>query len=120
MWLACHTQEEIAEALGCTRDEVRRQTDGFGDLGNLAESPKAAAIHATDFDPPLYNVWKQQTRTPGSSHFGNSDARWVDNLLYLYTRPFDVVVDPFAGGGAKVPPLGQSKTAAIADASAFR
>lgn len=26
--------------------------------------------------------------------------RWVDNLLYLYTKPFDVVVDPFGGGGS--------------------
>jgi DNA modification methylase len=26
----------------------------------------------------------------------------VDNLLYLYTEPFDIVVDPFAGGGATI------------------
>jgi hypothetical protein len=51
---------------------------------------------------PLYNVWKQQEKTPGSGHFGNSDVRWVDNLLYLYTKPFDVVVDPFGGGGSTI------------------
>ena len=63
---------------------------------------KANAEHATDFDIPIYNVWKQQTKSEGSSHFGNSEVRWVDNLLYLYTKPFDVVVDPFAGGGSTI------------------
>ena len=26
----------------------------------------------------------------------------LDNLLYLYTKPFDIVVDPFAGGGSTI------------------
>ena len=29
---------------------------------------------------------------------GNSEVRWLDNLLYLYIRPFDIVVDTFASG----------------------
>jgi DNA modification methylase len=29
-------------------------------------------------------------------------VRWVDNLLYLYTQPFDIVVDPFGGGGSTI------------------
>jgi len=62
----------------------------------------AAAEHATDFDLPIYNVWKQQTKTAGSGHFGNSEVRWLDNLLYLYTNPFDIVVDPFGGGGSTI------------------
>lgn len=33
-------------------------------------------IHAVDFDPPLYNVWKQQEKTPGVRHPGNSELRW--------------------------------------------
>ena len=76
--------------------------EDIGEIGKVAESPKAAAAHAVDFEPPIYNVWKQQTKTAGSSHFGNSEVRWVDNLLYLYTKPFDVVVDPFAGGGSTI------------------
>jgi hypothetical protein len=92
-------------ALGISKTEAianARAPPRFGEIGNLAESAKPAASHLTDFDPPLYNVWKQQTKTPGSAHFGNSEARWVDNLLYLYTEPFDVVVDPFAGGGSTI------------------
>jgi len=101
LWLACCTQDEIAAECGCTRDEVR----GFGDFGDIAKFPKthqAAAEHATDFEPPLYNIWKQQTKTAGSTHFGNSEIRLLDNLIYLYTSPFDIVVDPFAGGGSTI------------------
>jgi hypothetical protein len=42
-------------------------------LGNSASLPKfpkdgiAAAEHATDFDPPIYNIWKQKEKTSGSS-----------------------------------------------------
>lgn len=104
LWLACHTQEEIAATVGISQGEVAKNIPN----GNLAEwhisdAQRAAAGHATDFEPPIYNIWKQQTKTAGSGHFGNSEVRWVDNLLYLYTKPFDVVVDPFAGGGSTIP-----------------
>ena len=67
------------------------------------KATSVAALHTEeDFETPLYNVWKQQTKTAGVKHFGNSDVRWVDNLLYLYTKPFDIVVDPFAGGGSTI------------------
>jgi hypothetical protein len=50
----------------------------FGEFGKLAENPKAAASHATDFQVPLYNIWKQQEKTAGSSHFGNREVRWFE------------------------------------------
>ncbi len=99
MWLACHTQEEIAEATNTPQQTV---ADLLPKMAELPDSVKPAAAHLTDFTPPLYNVWKQQEKTPGSGHFGNSEVRWVDNLLYLYTQPLDVVVDPFAGGGSTI------------------
>jgi len=98
-WLACDTQEEIAERESVSRMDVSRVCN---EMAELPESYKPAASHLTDFDPPLYNVWKQQTKSSGSNHFGNSEPRWVDNLLYLYTKPFDIVVDPFAGGGSTI------------------
>lgn len=66
----------------------------------IVEENRNNAEHATDFAVPVYNVWKQQTKSEGSEHFGNSEVTWVDRLLYLYTQPFDVVIDPFAGGGS--------------------
>lgn len=103
LWLSCRTQEEIAEEVGVTQGEVAKSIPN-GDIAewNISESAKALSSHAAEFEVPIYNVWKQQEKTPGSSHFGNSEVRWVDNLLYLYTNPFDVVVDPFAGGGSTI------------------
>lgn len=105
LWLACWTQEEIAAAVGAPQKSVDDVIKGFSENGrpaNLAKSDLAAAEHATDFTPPIYNIWKQQEKSSGSSHFGNSEIRWLDNLLYLYTQPFDVVIDPFAGGGSTI------------------
>ena len=42
-------------------------------LGTKANKP--AADLATNFETPIYNVWKQQEKTAGSSHFGNSASR---------------------------------------------
>jgi hypothetical protein len=87
LWMACYTHEEIAEALECPKRTVTDAITTLGENGKPAASAQsAAAQHLTDFDPPLYNVWKQQERTPGVGHFGNSEVRWLDNLLYLYTQ----------------------------------
>jgi hypothetical protein len=99
LWLSCHTQEEIAEKENLTQQAVAKLSEGFTTFGSLAESCKPAALHQVDFEVPLYNVWKQQTKSGDLKHFGNSEATFVDRLLYLYTEPFDVVVDPFAGSG---------------------
>jgi len=98
LWLACHTQEEIADRLDCDRYDV----DNFlRKSADLPEYAKPAANHQIDFEPPLYNVWQPNERTD-PVHFGDSDPRWIDNLLYLYTQPFDIVVDPFAGRGSTI------------------
>lgn len=101
LWLACSSQDEIANAVNMSQGEVAKSIPS-GEVAELNKTDQAAATHATDFDLPIYNIWKQQTKTEGASHFGNSEVRWLDNLLYLYTKPFDVVLDPFAGGGSTI------------------
>lgn len=101
-WLRCETQDEIAERENLSKGTLSEACSEFPDLEKLNKSDKAAAEHAINFDPPLYNTWKQQERTPGVNHFGYTDVRWLDNLMYLYTKPFDVVIDPFAGGGSSI------------------
>jgi len=99
LWLACYSTDEIAEACSCGKATV---SEVCSEEFQKTLSNKPMAQHATDFDPPLYNVWKQQEKTPGMRHAGNSEVRWVDNLLYLYTDPFGIVVDPFGGSGSTI------------------
>ncbi|MBI4962468.1 MAG: ParB N-terminal domain-containing protein [Desulfomonile tiedjei] len=98
-WLSCHTQEEIAEQENVTKSVVN---EICSEMANLPEANKPVASHLVDFTPPLYNVWTFQKKTNNVSHFGNSEVTIVDNLLYLYTQPFEIVLDPFAGGGSTI------------------
>ena len=103
LWMACYTQQEIADAMGIERSVITRKIE------SLVQNGKASEMHQTlpferdsDFTPPIYNIWTFAKKTNGVAHFGNSEQRIVDNLLYLYTEPLDIVVDPFAGGGSTI------------------
>lgn len=53
----------------------------FIDFGKIAEFDKTqqnTATYLDGFKPPIYNIWKQQEKTSGSSHFGNSEIQWLD------------------------------------------
>ena len=66
LWLACHTQEEIAEAVNVTQQTVSNWIDDFTNIGNLYGICKVAALFQ-GFEAPLYNVWKwpHHTGWPG-------------------------------------------------------
>jgi hypothetical protein len=100
LWLACHTAEEIGEQLKLPRQTVSDRLQVLPEEYQRTHSAKL--LFQDDFPVPLYNVWKQQEKSNKVTHFGNSEARWLENLLYLYTKPFDIIVDPFAGGGATI------------------
>jgi len=107
LWLACHTQAEIADKVGVSQRTISSWTEDFSKLQddcnllNLTKEENANAWHVTDFpEIPLYNVWGGRTKSNGIKHHGKSEVRLLDNLLYLYTKPFDIVVDPFAGSGS--------------------
>lgn len=103
MWMACSTLEEIADVVGVTHPTIKAETDTFVDSGTASTFYKSLDFtRDNDFTPPLYNLWTFAKKTNNVSHFGNSEQRIVDNLLYLYTEPFDIVVDPFAGGGSTI------------------
>ncbi|MGB6710713.1 MAG: hypothetical protein WBE85_11275 [Methylocella sp.] len=52
MWMACHTQEEIAGSVGEERSTISKIADDFMQTVLENQTHKAAASHATDFDPP--------------------------------------------------------------------
>jgi len=98
LWMGCHTNKEISEKIGITEEGTRKIISQL-----TADLPKVGKSDFSDMDPkPIYNVWKKQTKTTGVSHFGNSEPEWLENLMYLYTEPFDIVLDPFAGGGSTI------------------
>jgi hypothetical protein len=50
---------------------------------------QSAASHATDFDPPIYNVWKQQEKSPDSWVEAARDKgrmRRAERWTFLYGR----------------------------------
>lgn len=103
MYLACYTQDEIAKEVGIVKGGVNEEIRLCSDLEEL---PKMNKLHAffndPEFKPPIYNVWTFAKKTNAVKHPGNSEQRILENLLSLYTESFDIVVDPFAGGGSTI------------------
>jgi hypothetical protein len=66
MWMACYAQEEIAETVGCGQSTI---SEVLSEQYLNTESIEPVAEHMTDFDPPIYNIWKQQTKSNGVSHY---------------------------------------------------
>ena len=68
-WLACHTQEEIAEAVDVAVQTASNWCEDFSKSSEIEELEKW-----TDFDLPIYNIWKQQNKSNKADHFGNSEC----------------------------------------------
>ena len=91
LWWMCHSQHEIADILGISRDAIRRWVGHFGKFAKMP-NPEAA----------LYDVWTAQKTSNEVRHPGQTEVKWVERLLGLFTEPGDIVVDPFAGGGSSI------------------
>jgi len=97
MWQRGYTAEEIGEAVGLKDRQVENEVSAIlEDVLKLRE----VTFSEPDYAPPIYNVWAFGKKTNATEHFGNTEQRIVDNLLWLYTEPGDIVVDPFGGGGS--------------------
>jgi ParB/RepB/Spo0J family partition protein len=49
--------------------------------------------------PFRFNIWNTPKGDSENSHFGAFPSVFMENLLYYHTKPFDIVFDPFSGGG---------------------
>lgn len=101
-WLACWTYEEIGEKLGISFKSADNYVQEFVKSDKCQKLQIFADYLNPKWKPPLYNIWKKQVKSNVVSHYGNSEPMILDNLLYMYTEPFDIVVDPFAGGGSTI------------------
>ena len=98
MYLQCYTHKEIAAQIGIPRRTLTKTVQNLSNQLTNEIGPK----------PPdslqFSNVWHFPSRDPdlGLKHKGNIPGQIIENLLYYFTRPFDLVVDPMAGGGPTV------------------
>ena len=100
MWMRCHTQQEIADAVGVERTIVG---DRIANFGKNVENGQLTESHIfTNFEAQIYTVWNFAKATNEVKHPGNIPPEIIDNLLWFYTKPFDVVFDPFGGGGSTI------------------
>lgn len=92
---AQYTQEMIGEMFGIAHNTVYTILDNF-------KNAQMGEIEA-NFTPPLYNIWNLQKQDNATdSHFGSFPLYFMKSLLYYHTQPWDIVFDPFAGGGTTV------------------
>lgn len=97
LYLACHTQEEIAEVVWVARSTVTEFISNVKN-GGLAD------FDITPDSLQLYNLWQFSAPDSryGLDYPGRIPAQIVENVLYYYTEPFDLVVDPMVGGGTTI------------------
>lgn len=94
LYLQCKTQNEISELV-----DVPRQTIGryLHDAQNGID-PKMGSPDSLQY----YDYWYFSTCDPtyGTTGYpGRVAGQILENYLYYYTQPFEIVVDPMAGGG---------------------
>ena len=95
-WLAGETTTEIAKDLLLTRQLI----DGV--VENAKAIKRKALLH--NESTPIYNVWNYANcdKRFGQKHPGQIPGQAIINLLLWLTKPFDIVVDPMAGGGTTI------------------
>ena len=94
LYLQCSTYEEI-----CTKLSVSKST-----ISELVQKLKNEFLYYAPDSLQLFNVWYFPNRDKqyGLDFKGAIPGQIVENVLYYFTEPFDVVVDPMAGGGTTI------------------
>ena len=94
LWLDCLSERDVADRVGVTQPAINEWVKEFR---NTAESYQPDPIQTFD-------VWSFQKADDSgtASHFGRMPGQVVENLLWLFTKPGDIVFDPFAGGGTTI------------------
>jgi len=92
MWLVCCTEDEIAELLKVSEKTINNWISvKKQDIGKVQIFPESLQI---------YNIWNIGTRAKTDNEYpGRLPLDVMENILYYYTNPFDIVLDPMAGGG---------------------
>lgn len=95
-WLAGETESKLAKNAKLNVSQICR-------ILNILRTPKRDALQISETSP-IYNVWNFANCDPrfGQDHPGRVPGQAIVNLLLWLTNPFDVVLDPMAGGGTTI------------------
>ena len=98
MVLADKSQKEITDKTGLSHSTMSEI------VGNVKSDIERESTTKVPESLQITNVWRFQGRDEryGLKHPGNIPGQIVENLLYYFTKPLDLVVDPMAGGGVTV------------------
>ena len=106
--LSCHTQQEIADAVGVDRTVVTRRTEELCDLDKCPKSTKVTATYAeaeADWKPPLYTVWAFSKSSNDIEHAGQSEW-WMGEMLAVKDPAYKAGSGRGKkGGSATLPPF---------------
>lgn len=89
-WSAAQLAREIR------RHRIRRQVDALPGAppGSSPENPWGIIQH--------FDIWQFQNADDESDYFGKLPRQIAENLLWFFTDPDQLIVDPFAGGGIMI------------------
>lgn len=93
LWLDCWSEREIAEQIGVTHPTISEWLDGKKSA-NAENLPPVSLQH--------FDVWNFPKADNETSYFGRMPAQVMENLLWFFTKPGDIVVDLFAGSGTTI------------------
>lgn len=93
LWLDCLDVRAIESEMGVPKSTVDEW---------LSEKRKSADFGQPPASRQHFDIWNFQKADGDSGFFGRMPPQVVENLLWLYTEPGDVVVDPFAGSGTTI------------------
>lgn len=92
-WLDCYTQQEIADEIGVSREAISDWVGNFRTNSKYTMPPESRQH---------FDVWNFSKADSDSAYFGRMPPQVVENLLWFYTEPGQIVFDPFAGGGTTI------------------
>lgn len=106
MYLASYTASEISQSVEISEQTVRDRINKLSTEKFLGTKKWKLSKYG-DFDEdkslrPIYNFWRFPKNPNPMKYFGICHPSIIDNLIYLYTEPFDIVIDPFAGAGTTI------------------
>ncbi len=93
LWLDCHSERDVAVKVGCSQPSVNTWVKEKCQLALSYQPPSSLQVS---------DLWSFQKAEGEGTYFGKTPDQVLENLLWLYTEPGQVVFDPFAGSGTTI------------------